>query len=152
MAEARQREVVPGAWFLVSILAMVSLHRWAPGQRVIPGPYRYGGVVPILLGLSAGIWALNLCARASTTVRPSKKPTALVTRGPFRFSRHPMYMGMSVALCGVAVLLGSAGPWLVVPLYFVFVARRFAGAEERMMAEVFGEDYRRYSAGVRRWL
>ncbi|MHC4481525.1 MAG: methyltransferase family protein [Planctomycetota bacterium] len=147
------KRVVPGAWFLASIVTMVALDFAVPGVQVIPLPYRYdGGIALILAGLGAAVWAYCLFRRAGTTVEPSKRPAVPVLRGPFRVSRHPMYLGMTVALSGVAVLLGSLSPWVIVPAFFLLVARRFALAEEKVMEEIFGEGYCRYKRRVRRWL
>ena len=73
-----------------------------------------------------------------------------MTDGPFRFSRHPMYLGMVLVLIGVAVALGTVGPALVVvPLYCVLA--RFIAVEERAMAETFGDACQEYRSRARRW-
>jgi len=63
-----------------------------------------------------------------------------------------MYLGMTIALSGVAILLGSLTPCVIVPTFFMLSARRFALAEEKLMEETFGEAYRQYRKKVRRWL
>jgi len=142
----------PGAWLLVSIIAMVAVHLSLPGFSLVPRPYGYGGGALVLLGLGVGMWAVRLFRKARTTVEPAKTPNELVIQGPFRFTRHPMYLGMTIALAGVAILLGSATPWVIVPMFFVFVAQPSARAEERVMEDTFGEAYSRYKRSIRRWL
>ena len=152
MGRRKGEGVIPGVWFLLAIAAMAVLNRLLPGPRLIPRPYSYAGLLLVLGGLGIGLWAVGLFRRSGTTVRPSKAPTALVVRGPYRFSRHPMYLGMTAALCGVAVLLGSASPWAVAAAYFALIARRTARADEQAMEEAFGEAYRQYKEKVRPWL
>ena len=76
----------------------------------------------------------------------------VVDQGPFRFSRHPMYVGFLGILLGAAVLAGTLLPLLVVPVMFVLFSVRFALPEVRHMEEQFGEEYRSYRTRVRRWL
>ena len=152
MRNKPRAHVIPGVWFIAALAAMVALDRVAPGMRLIPTPWRYGGVLLITAGIGAGIWAVVLFRESGTTPRPHKTPAALVERGPYRFTRHPMYLGLTAALCGAALLLGSLSPWAVVAAFFVLVARRSALEEERAMEATFGAAYDRYKGRVRRWL
>ena len=63
-----------------------------------------------------------------------------------------MYLGMVLMLMGVAALLGSLTPWLVIPPFAMVMTRLFIVHEERMMEEQFGNDYREYCEQVNRWL
>jgi protein-S-isoprenylcysteine O-methyltransferase Ste14 len=76
----------------------------------------------------------------------------LLTTGPFRVSRNPMYLGMAAALLGVAVTLGSATPFLVAPVFGVLLARRFIRPEEAALASRFGAAWTAYARRTRRWL
>ena len=90
--------------------------------------------------------------RARTTVLPHRPTTTLVTSGPFRLSRNPIYLAMGLLLVGVAFAVNSVAllvmiaPWAVAMRYGV-IAR-----EERYLEGKFGEDYRAYCRRVRRWL
>ncbi|MDD5173200.1 MAG: methyltransferase, partial [Patescibacteria group bacterium] len=53
------------------------------------------------------IWTDNIFKKGKTTVKPHEKPSTLIVSGPFRLSRHPMYLGMAAILFGVSILLGS---------------------------------------------
>jgi protein-S-isoprenylcysteine O-methyltransferase Ste14 len=89
---------------------------------------------------------------AGTPLEPWKPTTALVTSGPYALSRNPLYLGLTAAFVGVALVLGNG--WLLValpPLATVMVlgvVRR----EERYLQSLFGECYARYRRSVRRWL
>ncbi len=91
-------------------------------------------------------------SKAETNIVPLTRSKALVTDGTFSLTRNPMYVGMTSALAGTAVLLNGYLPWLVI-LPFVLVIRfRFIRHEEPLMEETFGEDYLAYRSRVRRWL
>ena len=152
MRKKSRAHVIPGVWFIVALAAMVILDRAAPGMQLVPAPYRYAGVLPVLAGIGIVIWALWLFRQSGTTPMPHKTPAVLVDRGPYRFTRHPMYLGLTIALCGAALLLGSLSPWAIAIAFFVFVARPSALEEEQGMEATFGEAYVRYKSRVRRWL
>ena len=76
----------------------------------------------------------------------------MVTRGVYRWTRNPMYLGMLVVLAGWAVWLGSAAALLGLPLSVLLLNRLQIGPEERILRERFGQDYIDYQARVRRWL
>lgn len=76
----------------------------------------------------------------------------LVTTGPYRFSRNPLYLGGNVFIfLGSALLVGSPGALLItaahLPLVDLFIHR-----EERQLEKTFGEEWLRYEKRVRRWL
>jgi protein-S-isoprenylcysteine O-methyltransferase Ste14 len=82
----------------------------------------------------------------------SEEPTSLVTSGPFRFSRNPIYLGMASVLLGVAVLMGTLVT-LAFPVIFVTLIEFFIiPGEERKLEKLFGEPYREYKKSVRRWI
>ena len=148
----RKMKALPPAWFLIFVAIMLALHLLLPVCEVIGWPYRLLGVPPVLLGAGLNVWADALFKRARTTVNPFETSTRLVTSGPFRFSRHPMYLGGVLMLIGLAVLLGSLTPAAAVPAWVVLMRVRFVAVEEEMMAETFGEAYQEYRRRVRRWL
>jgi protein-S-isoprenylcysteine O-methyltransferase Ste14 len=118
----------------------------------MPTPWNLAGLLP----LAAGVW-INLLAdqalrRAGTTVKPFEKPSALLTDGAFRFSRHPMYLGFVLVLIGVAALLRSLTPWIVVPVFGAWMEVAFVRYEESALARAFGEEWDQYKTRVRRWL
>lgn len=91
-------------------------------------------------------------AKHQTTVKPFEQPRVLVTSGVFRFSRHPMYLGMVLMLIGIELLMGSLSPFLIVGVFALLVDRLFITAEGAMLSATFGEDWANYKRSVRRWL
>ena len=90
--------------------------------------------------------------RAGTPVVPFERSTTLVTGGSYRFTRNPMYLGMVLLLSGVAALLGTLSPWLVIPIFTAVIQTNFIRGEERFLEELFGDSYRAYKTRVRRWI
>lgn len=149
---AAPRGLLPPALLLISILLMIGVHFVFPWVQLFRVPWRLFGAVPVAFGMLLDIWADQLFKRAGTAVRPFEPSIALVLAGPFRFSRNPMYFGMVLVLAGIAIGLGSATPWLVVPLFVWLVTERFIVPEERMLEATFGQQYYEYKAKVRRWV
>ena len=81
-----------------------------------------------------------------------ERATALVTSGPYRFTRNPMYVGILLLLSAWAVYLGSASPWFFLPLAFVTLTVQQIMPEEKILAQTFADGYRAYQDRVPRWL
>jgi len=147
----KKRRIVPPLWLLATLLASAALHHWLPLRQLVPKPWSYAGAALIVLSLLLGGPALLAFRRARTPVVPFERSTALVTTGPFRFTRNPMYSGMLLLLLGVATLLGSLGAYLPIPLFIGIIQKNFIEGEERFLTEIFGEQYQAYQRRVRRW-
>jgi len=145
-------KILPPTYLLAALIAMAALHFLLPLAKMIATPYNYLGIAAIVAGVGISSWASCLFNRADTTVKPFEESRSLVTEGPYRVSRHPMYLGMAVALAGAAVVLGTVTPALVVVPYVLVTDRIFIVDEEKMMEETFGDAYRDYRKRVRRWL
>jgi protein-S-isoprenylcysteine O-methyltransferase Ste14 len=146
------KKILPPTYLLIAILMMVAFHWLGPLIQIVPGLWRLAGLIPLVGGISLNIIADRAFQRAKTTVKPFEASTTLITTGVFRISRHPMYLGFALILLGVAVLLGSLTPSLVIPIFVILIDRVFIQAEERMLAEQFGQNWLAYKAGTRRWL
>jgi protein-S-isoprenylcysteine O-methyltransferase Ste14 len=111
-------------------------------------------VVVALAGGAAALAGDREFKRARTTINPFKpeNSTALVTSGIYRFTRNPMYVGLTLVLLGWAAFLCSVWAFLG-PVIFVFYINRFQIApEELALSAKFGPAYTEYTARVRRWL
>jgi len=146
------KKVLPPGYFFLAIMFMAAFHLLIPGRRIIAFPWNLPGLLPLLSGIALDIIADRRFKRDSTTVKPHEESAVLVVDGPFRLSRNPMYLGMVLILAGVAGLMGSLTPWLVVPAFAVLLDVIFIRAEERMLEEGFGDAYREYRKRVRRWI
>jgi len=146
------KKVLPPTYFLVATVLMVALHFAVPLGKVIPFPWRLLGLVPLVVGVFLNIIADRTFKRYKTTVKPFERSRALITGGVFKLTRNPMYLGMVMILTGIAVLLGSATPWLMVLILCILLHCVFIKPEEQMLEATFGDAYREYRRGVRRWI
>lgn len=96
--------------------------------------------------------AAGLFRQLGTNVPPSQPTTLIATTGPYRWTRNPMYLGMALVYAGLAI--GFDGPiaLALLPLVLIAIQTQVIAREERYLEAKFGDDYRRYKAGVRRWL
>jgi protein-S-isoprenylcysteine O-methyltransferase Ste14 len=136
---------------LLLVIAFV-VDRLAPSTPWIPERLRWLGLVPIAAGVSLALWALRLFHRRRTTHDPFGTPQALVVNGPYRFTRNPMYLALTVLLVGIAWCLRTAPWWGVPAAFFLYVRLVNVPREERLLESLFGDSYRDYRAKVRRWL
>ncbi len=146
------KPLVPPLWAALAAAAMLVLHRGLPGGVWLPSPWTALGLLPAIIGVGLAVWAARLFVRTGTPLEPWASPTTLVASGPYRFSRNPMYLGLALCLTGLALWLGTATPLLIIPLFVAVITLGFIRREERRLEERFGESYRRYRAGVRRWI
>jgi protein-S-isoprenylcysteine O-methyltransferase Ste14 len=148
----RPPRVFPPVYLLAAILGMIALNRLLRGAIVLTGWWRWAGLAPLAGGLILGGMAVRLFGKHETTIKPGDTATYLLTTGPYRWSRNPIYLGMALVLVGVAAMLGSLTPWLLVPAFVWLIHRNVIPVEETMMTAAFGTEYGEYCAGVRRWL
>ena len=145
----------PPVLFVAGLVAGWALDRYG---RALPLPgvgtaaARGVGLVLVLLGLALVGWGIATFRRARTAIIPHYPASQVVDRGPYRFTRNPMYTGFTIVYLGVTALLRSAWPLLLLPLVLVALVRLVIAREERYLRAAFGADYDAYCARVRRWL
>jgi protein-S-isoprenylcysteine O-methyltransferase Ste14 len=126
------------------------------GPRVVvPFGVRVGVALALgVIGLSISISGMVSFRRAKTTINPSKPSAAssLVTSGVYRYTRNPMYLGLSVTLMAWGVFLSNALALLAVPLFVLYINRFQINPEERVLSSLFVAEYAAYKEKVRRWL
>ena len=142
----------PIAWAFTAIagLALDWLHPLPFLPSAVPAGW-LGGVV-ILAGLALLIWAATTFRRAGTEVRTGQPAARIVTTGPYRHTRNPIYIGMFLGLVGLAA--GFDSLWLLVLLapFYLLIRYGVVAREEAYLELKFGDAYRAYRARVRRWL
>ena len=89
--------------------------------------------------------------RAGTNIRPDRPATVIVTDGPFRFSRNPLYLSLTLVYVGIASMMNALWPLLLLVPLLLIVQRGVVLREERYLEAKFGETYRSYKTRVRRW-
>jgi protein-S-isoprenylcysteine O-methyltransferase Ste14 len=110
------------------------------------------GWLLVALGSGLSLWGLATFRGAGTPIRPNQPASTLVTHGPFRLSRNPIYLGLGLVYSGVMLLLNSVWTVLFLPLVIVLLYLTVIRHEERYLAATFGIAYDEYRRRVRRWL
>ena len=147
-----RRRVLPPLWLLLALVASFALDRWWPIARLVQAPWKYLGYLPLAFGALMAISAAGAFRRAGTPVVPFEPSTALVTGGWFRLTRNPMYLGLTLILFGVAMIDGTLGAFLPLPVFVAILHFHFIRGEEQFLEGIFGEQYRAYRMRVRRWV
>ena len=125
------------------------------GLVQIPDPARVlCAVVLVCAGQGISIAGMVVFRRAKTTVSPVKASLAysLVIRGVYRYTRNPMYFGLLLTLLAWAVFLANPFAVLWVVVYVLYITRFQIIPEERLLASLFGAEYKAYKGRVRRWV
>jgi protein-S-isoprenylcysteine O-methyltransferase Ste14 len=142
----------PPLIYLAGLAVGFVLEALLPGASV-PGVIRWvlGGALAV-----AGVALLasfeTAFSRRGTAANPWKPTTAIVTTGPYRLTRNPAYLGMTLIYVGITLLAGALWALLPLPVVLVVIDRAVIAREERYLERKFGREYLDYKAGVRRWI
>jgi protein-S-isoprenylcysteine O-methyltransferase Ste14 len=144
---------VPWVFVLVYLIGVVveqtfPLGKLPVSQRVVA---LFGGLI-LLTGVLIAGWGWLTFRRIRTTTVPGKTSSQLVTWGPYRFTRNPMYVGLSLAYLGEAGVLRQGWPLLLLPLVLAYVNWGVIRVEESKLEETFPKQYAAYRGKVRRWI
>jgi protein-S-isoprenylcysteine O-methyltransferase Ste14 len=144
--------MLPPALYGIGLLAVLVLRGLWPLPIAESGLPFWLGVTLLAAGGALAAWGQKIMSAAGTNVNPILPTTAIVTSGPFRISRNPLYLALNLLFLGLTLAINSY--WgviallLLVPLMHYGVVLR----EERYLERKFAEGYLRYKARVRRYL
>lgn len=147
---------VPVPWvFILTYLVGIGLQYVLPlaspsGRGLLIS--HIAGAILMGCGLALAAWCLRLFHSVRTTTTPGEASVALVTSGPYRFSRNPMYISLTLMYLGEAGLLAQLGPILTLPLVLYYAHRTLIPVEERRLRQVFGDVYEQYCTKTARWI
>jgi protein-S-isoprenylcysteine O-methyltransferase Ste14 len=110
------------------------------------------GLLSVVPGLTLMGWSIVEFKRANTPVIPYQETTALVKTGPYRFSRNPIYVGMTAVYLGISFWMNSPWPLAMIPGVLAVIRWGVIGPEETYLQTKFGDAYLRYKASTPRWL
>ena len=147
---------IPVPWvFILVYLAGVAVQRVLPiaiSSSGLAWIVRLAGFVFIGIGLVFAFSALGIFRKTKTTTVPHETPSTLVTSGPYRFTRNPMYVGLTLEYLGVAGARLDIWPAILLPLLLAYINFIVIPVEEENLRGVFGDAYQEYGARVGRWL
>jgi len=142
----------PPVLYGAALIAALVLHWFRPLPIFSASVVRWLGIALVAVGLAVVIRVFRTMRAAGTNVDPRRPTTAIVTTGLFRFSRNPLYVGLTLMYLGLTLVFNT---WwaivLLVPLLMT-MHRGVVQREERYLEQKFGEAYRQYRSRVRRYL
>jgi protein-S-isoprenylcysteine O-methyltransferase Ste14 len=132
------------------LLGIVADHFWPASFGAGAWQPWIGGAL-IVAGVALMTAGMVTFRRAGTNVPPNRPAVTLVTHGPWRFSRNPLYLSLALVHLGIGIAADNV--WMVALLAPVLLIIRYAviAREERYLDRKFGDAYRRYRSSVRRW-
>lgn len=142
------------AQVIIIAIVMYSISKTMPSLQFSFNGSTLIAVGLIVLGLCIGMMGIAQFRKAQTTPNPQAldRVSSLVTSGIYQYSRNPMYLGLVLALFGWGFYLSHVLPFVLVPVFMLYMTRFQIQPEERMMARKFGNDYQAYLMRVRRWI
>jgi len=128
------------------------LHRAWPFAFLPDDVARWIGLAFVALFFVLAFPAVLLMRGAGTSLRPDEPTKVLITAGPFRYTRNPIYLSFASLYIGTSLVLNALWPLVLLPIVLVVMDRAVIAREEAYLERKFGETYRQYKARVRRWL
>lgn len=149
-----ENRIPPPVYALLAGTAIAALHRYLPGPTLFNAHVAHWAWLVSVPGGLLALWAIVTFRHAQTTLDPTapSRASRLVTYGPYRITRNPMYLGLVLALLGWAGWLGNLSNLLVLPLFIAVVTHQQILPEEKALETLFGDEYVRYRQQVNRWL
>ncbi len=110
------------------------------------------GVALMLAGGGLMLWAFLFFRRLRTSIVPRRQPTALIDRGPYRFTRNPIYLADTAVLLGFSLWQGAILGIILVPVFMKLIEIRFIRGEEEGLRRQFPDESEEFFRRTRRWL
>lgn len=147
-----KRKISPDEYFIVLLVLSILFNFIFPIQRIIFPPYNLIGIIVIFAGIVMTVFVNFLLLKNHTCINPHELPATMVTSGPFKYSRNPLYLGMTMALLGVGIILGSISPFIFSIIFILIINKFIIPMEEKNLENNFGVKYAEYKKKVRRWI
>lgn len=139
-------------YFLLALCAVL-LQRFLPLPAVLTGQAPRVIVAAIMLiNLMIGLAAARGMLTARTSLNPNRPTTSLVLSGPFRFTRNPLYLGLTVFYAGLMLVFELTWGLLFLPIVVWLITAWVIVPEEKYLEQKFGREYLNYKSRVRRWI
>ncbi len=144
--------VLPPLIYGVALVLGMVIHFLFPISFLPTNLGRWLGVPLALAAALIVASAFRALGRAKTAFDVGKPTTTIVSDGPFRYSRNPMYLSLTLLYMGLAVLINSLWILLLIVPVIVVIQNGVVKREEQYLERKFGDAYLSYKAPVRRWI
>ena len=146
------RNIHPPFVMLAHLLAAFLLNWLLPLPTAFPNSFEWAGYFLVFAGLGFAVSAVSQFGKMRTTLDPHGSVSIIVTGGPYRLSRNPIYLGFVCTLIGLPLALGNVWGAVLSPLLMVAMNSLVIKHEEAYLEEKFKDVYTSYKSRVRRWL
>lgn len=140
--------------YVLAVAAAFLLDAWLPLSVAATDVWlaRAAGCALIAMALTLDIWAMRTLLDCHTTILPNRGSSHLVTTGPYRFTRNPIYLGYTLTTAGLGLIM--LNPWcLITAMIAAGVTHLVAIRREEMhLLSRFGIDFERYCIRTARWI
>lgn len=147
---------IPVPWiFFMAYLMGIAFQYFFPVRiphKEISLVIRIAGIIILVTGAFIASWSLLIFRKARTTTVPGKSSKKIISNGPYRFSRNPMYISLILAYLGEAGFLTQAWPVIMLLPVVFYVNQVVIPLEEEVLGKDFKEAYEKYSTRVNRWI
>ena len=146
--------IPPPLLFVVTFFAGLGLQRLVPLDVPVSvaSVSRPIGIGLVICGALLALSSIGMFLVGRTTIIPHASASRLMTRGPYRWTRNPMYVSLVLVYVGVVGVLAQPWPLLLLPLPVALVNAIVIPVEEARLREIFGDAFQQYCARVRRWI
>ncbi|WP_119273792.1 methyltransferase family protein [Taklimakanibacter deserti] len=146
------KKLLPPVLVAIITIVMCGARIVLPGPVIVPAPYNWLGLALLVAGPALALIGARRFDKVGTNIKTFNEPTLLVTDGLFKWTRNPMYLGLTLFLLGLAVLLGTLFPFLGPVAFAVTADCWYIPFEEAALQHKFGERYEAYKRATRRWI
>lgn len=149
----RARIAAPPPVIYLGVLGLGLLREWLWPTRLLSRSLAVAvGSSIVACGVIGLAAAIRPFRRAKTPIDPYKATKALVTEGPYRYSRNPIYVSNTLIYVGLSLALNAWWPLALMPVLIWIMRVGVIVREEKYLERIFGDEYLRYKQRVRRWL
>jgi protein-S-isoprenylcysteine O-methyltransferase Ste14 len=151
-SDAPNVKIIPPLVYLAGLIIGFAANIWM-AIKVVPNSiaWIFGGIL-IICGAALPGSALFKFKQVGTTVRPDRAARTLVTAGPYKLTRNPMYLGLAIVYLGIAIAGQSVWALILLPVVLAIIQRWAIEPEEAFLERRFGAQYISYKEKVRRWI
>ena len=143
----------PPTWALIYLIIAGVVSWFWPWRTIVDLRIVWLGITLVVIGFAISFWAFSLFRREGTEIDPTSETNKLlVIRGPFRFTRNPMYLGLVIVTLGIALWVGALPMFAIPVLVFATANWTHIPFEETKMRRQFGAAFDTYTREVRRWI